>query len=84
MFHSLTACLCQQGHLYVNYLSSVWGRVVVLVLSKLSVCEWPAVTCPIDIYFKLAFYFTLVFLGHYRVIELMCIVKLAPCQYMKE
>jgi len=49
MFRSLTACVRQQGHLYVNYLSSVWGRVVVLVLSKLSVYGWPAVTRPIDI-----------------------------------
>lgn len=39
MFHSLTVCMCQQGHCYVNYLSSVWGRVVVLVLSKLGVMD---------------------------------------------
>ena len=49
MFHSLTACVCEQGYLFVNYLSSVWGRVVVLVLSKLSVYGWPAVTRPTDI-----------------------------------
>jgi len=49
MFHSLTVNTCQQGHCYVNYLSCVWQRVVVFVLSKLSVYGWPAVTRPIDI-----------------------------------
>lgn len=75
MFHSLTVCMCQQGHCYVNYLRSVWGRVVVFVLSKLSVYGWPTVTCPIDICI-LAFYFTPEFLGHYHVIELSAL--LAP------
>lgn len=82
MLHSLTACVCQQGHCYVNCLSSVWGRVVVLVLSKLSVYGWPAVTRPIDISILNWHFISLS--SRYHVVELMCIVKLPPCQYMKE